>query len=80
MNVLDDQLTLIFRRVFRHPVQEGDNLSVGDVEEWNSLTHIKLVMELESEFGMTINPDDILKLFSDTHTIRQFVINSVSAG
>ena len=80
MDMLDDQLSSIFHRVFRRPVQKGNDVSVDDVEEWDSLTHIKLVMELESQFGMTIGPDEILALYSDTRTIRRFVIDRQSGG
>ena len=29
-----------------------DHIQVDDVEEWNSMTHIGIVMELEEAFGI----------------------------
>ena len=68
----DGQLRGVFRRVFRREFS-GANAAVADVPGWDSLTHIKLVMELEREFGITIAPDEIPPLYRDFDTVRQFV-------
>ena len=68
----DGQLRRVFQRVFRREF-DGSNAAVADVPGWDSLTHIKLVMELEREFGISIEPDEIPPLYSDFDTVRQFV-------
>jgi len=68
----DGQLRRVFQRVFRREFS-GSNAAVADVPGWDSLTHIKLVMELEREFGISIEPDEIPPLYSDFETVRRFV-------
>jgi acyl carrier protein len=52
----------IFRRIME---AEGD-LSPEDspetVENWDSLRHMRLVLALESAFGLEFSPDDILEI------------------
>jgi acyl carrier protein len=68
----DEQLCRVFRRVFRREFT-GANVAVADVPGWDSLTHIKLVMELEREFGIEIAPDEIPSLYSDYDTVRRML-------
>jgi len=72
--MVNEKLQSVFRRVFRCETGPS-NFSVSDLREWDSLTHIKLIMELELAFGITIGPEDILMLFSDSDTIKQYVVN-----
>lgn len=76
MNV-EERLTGVFRRVFQ---REFNNyvLGVDDVDEWDSLSHIKLVIELEREFNLAIDSDVIPSLFSDFDTVLKFVRNHAS--
>ncbi|MEE9543365.1 MAG: acyl carrier protein [Thermodesulfobacteriota bacterium] len=68
----EDRLRSVFKRVFRTEVGSG-GATVEEIEEWDSLTHIKLVMELESEFDINIEPDEILPLYSNFSTISDFL-------
>ena len=72
----NDQLLTVFRRAFRREFVNCE-FGVTDVEEWDSLTHIKLVMELESEFGISIGPDDIPPLYSSFQTVKDYVESRV---
>jgi acyl carrier protein len=71
-DTLDTRLRAVFRRVFRRKL-DGDVLTVGDIEEWDSLSHIALVMELESQFDIEIDPDSIAPLYSDSAVILDFL-------
>ena len=73
---MDDKLLSVFRRVLRCELADA-NFAAEDVPQWDSLSHIKLVMELESEFGISIGPDDIPALYSDYHTVEQFVVSKI---
>lgn len=35
-----------------------DDSSPDTLEEWDSLKHVQLILELEKEFGVTIAPDE----------------------
>ncbi len=69
---LEDKLIQVFKRVFGREFVDN-NINVNKVEEWDSLSHIKLIIELESEFKITIEPDSIPLLYSDFSTILNFL-------
>ena len=39
-----------------------DDLAVGDVPEWDSLGHLRLLSSLESEFGITLDIEQTLEI------------------
>jgi acyl carrier protein len=39
-----------------------DQLSRKDIETWDSLSHLMLINEVESAFGVTFNDDDIVEI------------------
>jgi len=39
-----------------------DNVSRKDCAEWDSLNHLNLVVELESSFNVTIEPEEIVEM------------------
>ena len=38
--------------------------SQGNCEKWDSLAHLNLIVELESEFGVTFEPEEIGEMTS----------------
>ena len=66
--LLVDRLNSVFNRVFRREFS-NHNIVVDEVEEWDSLSHIKLMMELESEFKVNIEAKHISDLYSSSETI-----------
>jgi acyl carrier protein len=73
---LQKRVCAVFGRVFRQ-VPEQELIRVTDLEEWDSLSHIKLMMELEREFDVQIDPDAIADLYSDTQHIIDYLQNKV---
>lgn len=69
---LEERLLATFKRVFRRQF-EAQRIRVDEVEEWDSLSHIKLVMELESEFEIEIEPSSIATLYSNFDVIVSFL-------
>ena len=69
---LEERLLATFERVFdrQFPVQP---IRVAEIEEWDSLSHIRLVMDLESEFGIEIKQESIVGLYSDSGAILSFL-------
>ncbi len=62
---INERLRKVFGRVFPK-VEEGgiDAAAINITQGWDSLTHIRLVMEIEKEFSIDILPDDIGRLTS----------------
>lgn len=71
-NPVKDQLADIFQAVFRRRFPDWP-IVAAQVEEWDSLKHIELVMEIETRWGFEVDPDDIRALFSDSARIEDYV-------
>lgn len=41
-----------------------------DIEEWDSLSHMSLVSELESEFGVSMEIDEISEMDSVSNVVK----------
>ncbi len=48
-----------------------DDVQQKDIEAWDSLAHLNLVLELESEFNVSFEPEEIgtMTSFKDIETI-----------
>ena len=69
---IDEQLTTVFSNVFRTKIVDTE-FEVADIQQWDSLTHIKLIIELESAFSISIGPGDIKPLYSDYQTVKNYI-------
>lgn len=57
------QLTPIFRDVFdRDDITASAEMTAAEVEEWDSLSHIRLVVAIESVFGIRFGVGELSKL------------------
>jgi len=74
---LEEQLLSIFKRVLRINFNNKDSINVENIEEWDSLSHIKLIMELERELMVSIEPEKIPYLYSDYNTIFGYLKNKL---
>jgi acyl carrier protein len=56
-------ITTIFREVFDDPALVlTKELSANDVENWDSLNHITLIVELETLTGLSLSTDELVNL------------------
>jgi acyl carrier protein len=57
---LKDRLTEVFRRVFDdHSLVLIESMTADDVDGWDSLSHINLILAIELEFGIEFKPNEI---------------------
>jgi len=57
------RLTGVFQETFDDPGLElRDSMTAADVDEWDSLQHIVLVLAVEREFRIRLNPAEVGKL------------------
>jgi acyl carrier protein len=55
-----DRLQTLFIIVFDNDsIQVTPQLTADDVDEWDSLSHINLMIAIELEFGIEFNPSEI---------------------
>ena len=61
----DFKLKEVISNVLGIPTVEINNDSSPDnIEKWDSLSHLKLVMAIESEFNVELSPEDSMDMLS----------------
>jgi len=55
---MKNRLLDIFNKVFESS-KVDEKVSKKNLSEWDSLKHINLIVEIESEFDISIEPDEI---------------------
>lgn len=64
------RLRPIFHEVFDNDeIALSPELSASDIDEWDSLSHIRLIVAVEEGFGIRFNSSEIVKL----QNVGQFV-------
>ena len=53
------ELTKVFQDVFDEDIELRPDLSAGDVDGWDSLTHIRLMLSVEKAFHVKFSTSDI---------------------
>lgn len=57
----EEKLKEIFIKVFgEYDLEKKQN----QYEKWDSFAHIELISEVESEFGLTLNADEVINIES----------------
>lgn len=61
MSTEEVQQTLaeVFEEVLGRPVELRDDLTAADVEEWDSVTHVMLILGTERRFGIKFESVEI---------------------
>ena len=55
-----EKLSQVFSDVFDEDITVTPETTSADIEEWDSLTHITLISEVEDTFGMKFSMNDVL--------------------
>lgn len=56
-----DTLTEVFRQVFDDPeIKLTPETTADDVEGWDSLSHVNLIMAVETRFDIRFKPKEVL--------------------
>ena len=68
---IKSRLESLFGKVIQGVAAESiSELERVDTEEWDSLAHLNLVISLEEEFGVSINPDQAAAITSFEETYK----------
>lgn len=58
-----ETLTRIFRTVFdNQELNLQPEMTASDVDGWDSLSHVNLILSVERRFGIRFSPNEILSL------------------
>ena len=61
-NEIYDKLNEIFRDILDNDeIELQDETTSNDIEEWTSLTHIQLIVEIEKAFNLRFTSEEILE-------------------
>ena len=62
---MDEKIRAVFEALFDlNGIPFTHELSMEDVEAWDSLSHLELVTKLEEAFGIRFSPEAIVELTS----------------
>ena len=62
---IDLQVKTIFSNLFSiEPSKIHSKLSAADVDKWDSLQHLNLVVAIEEEFGISIDAEQITEMLT----------------
>lgn len=62
-NTVKAELEKIMQEVFDDDeIEITEEMTADDVEEWDSLSHISLIVAIEKKFSIKLNPAEIGKL------------------
>jgi acyl carrier protein len=74
-----DRLTIVFRDVFDdEAIEIHDAMTADDLDEWDSLSHITLVLAVEREFGVKLKAAEVGNLADVGAMIRLLVARSAA--
>jgi acyl carrier protein len=78
MNMIE-RLTKVFRQVFDdNSIELSTNLTANDIDGWDSLSHINLLIAIELEFGIEFKQNEI-QTFENVGELIQSIQKKVSA-
>lgn len=60
--MIDKKLEDVFFRIFNVKVKESDDINT--IPNWDSLRHLKLILEIEEIYKIKFNSEEIPKLIS----------------
>ena len=58
---MEEQVLAVMRRVFENPSLDTD-CSQTNCKKWDSMNHLNLIVELEIEFGVSFEPEEIARM------------------
>ncbi len=58
---MKEQVKEVLKRVLNIS-EVSDDISQQNCENWDSLRHLNLIVELEDEFGVSFEPEDIAEM------------------
>jgi acyl carrier protein len=64
-----ETLSEVFEGVFHRPIALRDDMTARDVEEWDSVAHVMLILATEKEFGIRFESVEI----ANTATVGEFM-------
>jgi acyl carrier protein len=72
----DIKIKLVMSAVFEVPLESiADDASSDNIENWDSLRHLNLILALEEEFGVSIPDEEVGNLVN--YKLIELVVNDL---
>jgi acyl carrier protein len=63
MSDVKDRLESVFRSVFADPLLKiNEGMTADDIEEWDSVTHVTLLVHIEQKFGVQFRTGEVMTI------------------
>ena len=73
-----EKINEIIAKTFKIALEEATkNLEMKDVDRWDSLSHMDLIVAIEEEFNIQLSGDDIAEMIT-LDNVRRIVKNYIS--
>ena len=72
---MKEQLIEVFQDMFPG-VENLELITPENTSKWDSLAHLNLILTIEEEFEIDIDPSDIPKLYKDFNTVLNHISKS----
>lgn len=60
-----EKINLILGKIFKLPAEKvSENLTMNDIPNWDSLTHMDMIVSIEEEFKIMLSGDDIAEMIT----------------
>lgn len=74
MSDVRERLQEIFREVFHDPeITVRDEMTAADVDDWDSLSHINLIIAVERKLGIKFATAEIARLKDPGQNVGSFI-------
>lgn len=74
---ITEKLTKVFREVFDdETIVFSDDLTANDVDAWDSLSHVNLIIAIEIAFDIEFKQSEVLN-FANVGELKQSIINKL---
>jgi acyl carrier protein len=62
---MEDRLRTIMARILRLPAERiGPDAAIGNVPNWDSTAHMRMMLAIEDEFGVELNESQMVEMTS----------------
>jgi acyl carrier protein len=62
---MDDEIRAIMAQILRLPMERvGPDAAIGNVPNWDSTAHMRLMLALEDAFGIELNETEMVEMTS----------------
>ena len=74
-SIIESKLIKLFQIIFKIKDEKKiKNIEVNSFPEWDSITHIKMILNIENEFDIEI-PEEDIEILYDFENIKNYILS-----